>query len=500
MPAWHAVLAVAVLGMSAWPAASAPSPASASSLTRCHVPGARHELLCGQLRRPLDPLRPDGPQVDIHYVVAPAMARSKQPDPVFLLAGGPGQAAISLVPQVLPLMSRLNNRRDIVFVDQRGTGRSAPLKCADADPQRLSDQADPAWQLRRLSACREALQALPHVGGADGLKFFTTTVAMQDLDAVRRSLGAERINLVGASYGTRAALEYQRQFPAAVRRSVLDGVAPPDMVLPASMSMDAQAVLEALLSACAREADCAAAHPRLRSDWTALLASLPRQAVVADPLTGEPERVTLTRELLLTAVRGALYAPALASALPQAIDAAARGRFDGLLGLGSLLFSRKEQAPAMGMHFSVVCAEDVPRLGRGGSLDGAGVDFGDGQARLYQQVCAGWPRGEVPEAFYALPTSATPVLLLSGGLDPATPPRHGDRVAQALGPQARHVVVDNAGHGVMAMGCMPEVLFRFIDAVDPASALGVNAACAKGIPRPPAFRPVSMPLRKDTPR
>ena len=465
------------------------APASAP-LQTCHVPGGRHDVLCGQLRRPLDPARPDGPQVDIHYVVAPAMARSKKLDPVFLLAGGPGQSAISLVPQVLPTMSRLNNRRDIVFVDQRGTGRSAPLQCAEAESPRLADQSDTEKQFRQIEACREKLQALPYVNGADGLRFFTTTVAMQDLDAVRRQLGAERINLVGGSYGTRAALEYQRQFPGAVRRSVIDGVAPPDMVLPASMSLDAQAVLEAMLTACAREAACAGAHPHLRADWEALLASLPRPVDMPNPLSGEPEHFTLTRDTLLNAVRGALYSPTLVSALPVAIGEAARGRVQGLVGLGSLLFARKNQSPAMGMHFSVVCAEDVPRLAAGGS---AGVDFGDSQAKLYQRVCARWPRGEVPAAFYAVPASATPVLLLSGGLDPVTPPRHAERMARALGPRAVQVVVDNAGHGVMSLGCMPDVLFRFIDADDDAAALHVDAACAKAIPRPPAFQPLVLP-------
>jgi pimeloyl-ACP methyl ester carboxylesterase len=160
-----------------------------------------------------------------------------------------------------------------------------------------------------------------------------------------------------------------------------------------------------------------------------------------------------------------------------------------LLTLGSGLSSRKNMAPAMGMHFSVVCAEDVPRLAQ--STDAPGADFGSEAARLYQRVCADWPRGELPPAFYTLPKSPAPVLLLSGGIDPATPPRHGARVAQALGPLARHVVMPQAGHGVMSLGCMPEVMQRFIDATDDAAALAVDARCAQSIPRPPVFRPVA---------
>ena len=142
----------------------------------------------------------------------------------------------------------------------------------------------------------------------------------------------------------------------------------------------------------------------------------------------------------------------------------------------------------MGMHLSVVCAEDVPRLGASG--DPPGADFGGEFARFYQRLCSGWPRGAVPAEFYSLGASASPVLLLSGGIDPATPPRHGERVARALGPMARHVVVANAGHGVLGIGCLRDVVYRFIDAVDDRDALTVDAGCAAGVPRPPAFRPV----------
>ena len=257
---------------------------------------------------------------------------------------------------------------------------------------------------------------------------------MQDLDAVRKALGAERINLVGASYGTRAALEYARQFPQAVRRSVIDGVAPPDMVLPASFSTDGQAAFDKLLADCEHELACAKAFPTLRADWSALLASLPRVVSATHPLTGLPERFTLTREMVLAAVRGSLYAPAFAAALPAAISAAAQGRFEALVGMGSLMSSRKGAQLAVGMHFSVVCAEDLPLLEK--ASDKPGADFGVDQAALYRRACADWPRGTVPAAYYGVGASAAPVLLLSGGLDPATPPRHGERVAKLLGTNA----------------------------------------------------------------
>jgi pimeloyl-ACP methyl ester carboxylesterase len=476
------VVLALMVGAVASPAVAADAGAP---LTECHVPGIRNSVLCGVLKRPLDPARPDGVKIDLHYVVAPALARRKLPDPVFMLAGGPGQSAISLAPSVLALFSRVNNRRDIVFVDQRGTGQSAPLVCEDTRRDPLAEQADPERQVADLLACRVRLQALPY----GDLRFFTTVLASQDMDAVRRQLGAERINLIGGSYGTRAALDYLRQFPNAVRRSVIDGVAPPDMVLPASFSTDGQSALDAVFTACEGEAACQQAWPNLRAEWTALLASLPLPTTVAHPRTGAPERVRMSREMVLASVRGPLYSPAMAAALPAAIHAAAQGRFDALLGLGASLGSGRNPLVAMGMHFSVVCSEDVPLLGK--TMDLPGADFGRTGARLYEQVCANWPRGLVPTAFYSVPTSRVPTLVLSGGLDPATPPRHGDRVARALGPAAQHVVVPHAGHGVMGIGCVRDVIYRFIDAAEEGGATHVDAACVKAIPRPVAFRPLS---------
>jgi pimeloyl-ACP methyl ester carboxylesterase len=463
--------------------------ADAAGLSDCRVPGIRNGVQCGVVTRPLDPARPTGPMIDVHYVVVPALARRKLPDPVFLLAGGPGQSAIGIAAQTLPLFSRLNNRRDVVFVDQRGTGQSAPLQCADAKRESLAEQSDPDRQFKLVMQCKADLLKLPYVKAEADLGFFTTTLAVQDLDAVRARLGALRIDLVGVSYGTRAALEYMRQFPGTARRSVLDAVAPPDMVLPASFSTDGQAALDALLTACEHDLGCHSHYPDLRADWARLLAGLPKTASALQPLEGTPETFRLTRDMVLGAVRGALYVPAMASALPEAITEAADGRIEALIGVGSLLSSRRGIQLAMGMHFSVVCAEDAPRLDQ--ATDTPGIDFGSAFAALYRRVCAQWPRGQVPAGFYDVPRTTTPTLLFSGGVDPATPPRHGARIAAALGPVAQHVVVPNGGHGALGVGCAPDLLYRFIDAADDHAATTLDTACMKAIPRPAAFIPVS---------
>lgn len=475
-------------------ALAAPAARADAPPTPCRVEGLKNEVLCGQVTRALDPSQPGGRTIAVHYVVVPATARRKAPDPVFFLAGGPGQSAIALAGSVVPLLSRLGNQRDLVLVDQRGTGRSAPLACDDeADERRpLAERVDAQRMIERLRSCRARLAALPH----GDLRQYTTSIAMADLDAVRAALGAEQINLVGGSYGTRAGLEYLRQFPQRVRRAVLDGIAPPDMALPASMSSDAQRVLDAQLEACVADAQCNARHPRLRERWRDWLASLPREFELGDPQSGDVQRVTLTRDAVLSAVRGPLYAPALSAALPEAIAAALDGRVTPLAGLGSLGLAGRRLRLAEIEHFAVVCAEDMPRLAQSGERPGAEV--GDSFIQPYRALCADWPRTEVPAAFYTLPASPAPVLLFSGGLDPVTPPRHGERVAKALGPKARHVVVDNAGHGVMSLGCARDLIHRFIASDDEAQALAVDASCLAGIPRPPVFRPADPALAPTT--
>lgn len=514
--------AAALAALTALMALTAPTPAAAAPATSagepallqpCRLRGVEHEARCGAVVRPLDPARPDGATIEVRFAVLPALARRKHPDPVFFLAGGPGQSAIEIAGAVERLMARLVNRRDIVLVDQRGTGRSAPLACEVPAPTTpLAELADPERQRAALQRCRERLQVLPH----GDLRQYTTTIAMADIDAVRQALGAARINLVGASYGTRAALEYLRQFPHAVRRVVLDGVAPPDMALPAAFAPDAQAAFDALAAACAAEPACAAQYPDLQPRWREVLAALPREVALAHPVTGIEERIVLTREAAASMLRLPLYAPVLASALPLAVSEAAEGRFAALAGLAAAMGGRRGALDlAEGMHFSVVCAEDMPLVeaaarsaarsaaqpvGRSVASSAgapaadesaaAAPDFGDALARLYRDTCAHWPRGDVPADFYRVAPAPAAALVLSGGLDPVTPPRHGARVAAALGERARHVLVPNAGHGVLAIGCARDVLRRFVDATTEAEALAVDASCVERIPRPPAFQPV----------
>ena len=511
LPAWW-VAACAAACLSGPPLALASPTSAPAALQACRLPGVAPAALCGHLRRPLDPGQPQGTQIDVHYAVLPALAHRKAADPVFFFAGGPGQSAIDLAGAFQARFARLQQRRDLVLVDQRGTGRSAPLRCDDDRAQArrrpLAEQADSAARLARLQACRVALQALPH----GDLRFYTTDIAVTDVDAVRQALGAVQINVIGVSYGTRVVLALLRLHPASVRRAVLDGVVPPDMRLPEAAAHDQQAVLDALFQACAADAACRRRHPAPAAQLQRLLDRLPVTVNLPQPVSGQPELVSLDRDTVLGLLRAPLYQPALAVALPAVLAEAAAGRWAPLLALANPLGGSAAASIASGQHHAVVCNEDLrpqvpgavpaaapaavpassPDAGHVGpaaqTAHSASTVFGDSLARQYRQACAGWPRAAVDPAFYRVPPATAPTWLLSGGLDPVTPPHHAERVAQALGPLARHTVVANAGHGVTALGCLADAVARFI-IDDDIARLPAGADCAQTVPRPPVWQP-----------
>ena len=499
-PAWLAA-ACAAAGLAGPPVAAAPPASMPAVLQACRLPGVAQPALCGQLRRPLDPGQPQGSQIELHFAVLPALARHKAADPVFFFAGGPGQSAIDLAGAFSGRFARLQQRRDLVLVDQRGTGRSAPLRCDDDRAQArrrpLAEQADATARLARLQACRLALQALPH----GDLRFYTTDIAVADVDAVRQALGAAQINAIGVSYGSRVVLALMRLQPASVRRAVLDGVVPPDMRLPEAAARDQQAVLDAVFQACAADPACQRRHPAPAAQLQRLLDRLPIRLSLPQPVSGRPEPLTLDRDTLLGLLRAPLYQPALAAALPAVLAEADAGRWAPLLALANPLGGAAASNIATGQHHAVVCNEDLalqapgagPAAAASGATPAAGpaaapTVFGDSLARQYRQACAGWPRASVDPAFYRLPPAIAPIWLLSGGLDPVTPPHHAARVARALGPLAHHTVVANAGHGVTALGCLADAVTRFI-IDDGVAKLPGAADCALAVPRPGIWQP-----------
>ena len=471
------------------------------ALTTCRLKGIETAMRCGTLTVAEDRDAATGSggsggrTIAIGFAVMPALARKAESAAVFVFAGGPGQAATDIAGRVLPLFARLNRDRDIVFVDQRGTGRSHKLDCrAETGSQTgatgMADAFDDSTVAARVAQCAARLSI-----DAD-LTRYTTRIAMKDIDDVRARLGYPRIDVWGASYGTRAALEYLRQFPTRVRTMTLDGVAPSSQKLPLSFGVDTDAAVVDLVAACAQDTVCHAHYPKLGTDIDKLFARLGRAPIetdVTDPVTGVRQHVVVTLSGMASLLRTPLYTSLTASLLPAALDHAAHGDFDALAALTFTVAGGVEDGIALGMHLSVVCAEDVASItdaelaamrveATHSVVDGKPNPFASLFVDQYRRMCAHWPVARRPDPVEVV-HSDVPMLLLSGGIDPATPPRYADTVARTL-THARNVVAPQIGHGVSLQGCAPDLIERFVRSADP---LSVDGGCLRNIPRPAFF-------------
>lgn len=465
-------------GSDAGPGASA----ARLALAPCRVAGLDEEVQCGTYEVFEDRDAHTGRRIGLHVVVLPATGAPRAPDPVFVLQGGPGQAASHLTEFYGgPSFAATRRHRDIVLVDQRGTGASNGLDCdpggSDADPQGYLGEMFPVEGVR---ACRRALEQR-----AD-LRLYTTPIAMADLDDVRAALGYERINLYGTSYGTRAAMVYARAHPDRVRSLVLKGVVGPGMVLPVTFAEDVQRALELLLGDCAEDVACHAAYPHLRADLDTVLARLdrgPLTAVLRDSAAQRTDTLRLSRGVVTAVIRGVLQSTSTAAQLPLMIHEAAAGDAAPLARM-ALLFGRAAASEvSRGMFFSVSCTEDAPLIDRHEAAERArGTALGTYWVDRFLAACAEWPKGTLPADYRRFEPSPVPVLFVSGYLDDATPPHH---LAEALRlfPNGRSIVVRNGSHSFAGMrGCVDLLIAAFYEA---GSAAGLDDSCTARIPRPP---------------
>jgi pimeloyl-ACP methyl ester carboxylesterase len=468
------VLAVAAAAFVLFGCAPSPEPFATLSLSRCRLPGLEAAVLCGTHDVWEDREARSGRRITLHVAIIPARLRAKDPDPIVVLAGGPGQGAIALGSQVMPLFNRLNDTKDIVLLDQRGTGYSHPLDCDD-DTDSLQSLFEDAIPEKAVRDCLAGLDADP--------RQYTTVTAIADLDEVLTRLGYDKVNLWGGSYGTRVGLEFLRRHPQRVRSLVLDGVAPAGMKLPLSFVADGNEALERLYADCAAEKRCAAMYPDLRNAIASLrsrLKRLPARVVIQDPRTGERQPIVVNENVLLSGIFRPLYVAELASLLPFGVMAAADGDFNPLLAQNLEFADDVSENLSLGMHLSVICAEDVPRIEAGELEQASRSFFGRSLIDDFVRACRVWPKGKVPADYYEPVRADAPVLILSGGIDPATPPRHGAMVARTL-PNARHFVAPYLGHGVSMHGCAPRLVETFIR---DGSAKALDGKCLERIPRP----------------
>jgi pimeloyl-ACP methyl ester carboxylesterase len=419
-----------------------------------------------------------GRAIDLKIVVLPALGNEPHPDPLFFLAGGPGQGAAEMARPLRDLFRRVQADRDIVLVDQRGTGKSNPLDCRSDEDSLAGVNEALETSMARLRKCMEGLHA--------DLRLYTTTIAMDDLDDVRQYLGYDRINIYGGSYGTRAALVYLRRHEPTVRSVIIDGVAPPDMRLPLFFARDAQRALDKLLADCEADEVCRGKHPRLTDRLRTLVKELdaaPAKVRLTHPRTGVAEDATVDGEFVVNVLFGALYAPLTSTLLPELISRAERRDFQSLLALAMANEGAADNM-AIGMQMSVVCAEDFPRITRDQmARESADTVFTTHLMEARMKACEFWPKGDVDASFYEPVKSAVPTLVLSGDLDPVTPPQWGESVLPHLS-NARHIVVPATGHGAIMTGCGMRIATQFINE---ASTANLDTNCLHGLRRPPFF-------------
>ena len=441
-------------------------------LPLCEAGEGPRGAYCGTLTVFEDRAGESGRTIDLKIVVARALRRDPDPDPLFVLVGGPSGGAATMAESLMPMFRPYQRDRDIVYVDQRGTGASNPLDCEPPEPTLAAMVEYPVERLRR---CLENLDADP--------RFYTTAPAMDDVDDVRRYLGYELINLWGSSYGTRAALVYLARHETAVRSLVLDSAAPVGTPFLLHTPRDSQRALDRLIADCASQPGCARRFPDLDATVSAVLdVAAQRPAIrMIHPRTGAPIEATISRSLVASTIFYLLYSPTTASLLPQLLGDAERGDFQGLLGM-RLLDGPPAPGTGEGAFLSVYCSEDAPRFTRQDAVREAnGTFLGTAALDTLFKPCAFWPTGMIEPGFYEAPRSEKPVLVLPGDLDPVLPPVRGENVARSL-PQARHLVIPGAGHVTSFAGCVPKLIQEFLAAAD---ARALDASCLERMDRPP---------------
>jgi pimeloyl-ACP methyl ester carboxylesterase len=452
------------------------NPGRKLDLQPCGVAGVTKDALCGQYEVYEDRAKKAGRKINLYVMVLPALVDKPAPDPVFYLQGGPGGAATSVASAWI--MTQLHRTRDVVLVDQRGTGKSNPLQCNfRGDPNDMRAYFAEYLTLESVRACRTELEK-----NAD-LRLYTTTIAMADLDDVRAALGYDKINVDGGSYGSTAALSYLNFYPQHVRTVTISGVAPPSNTLLLAFAKGTEHALNRLFDDCAADEKCRAAFPDLRKDWDNVVANVTKAPVTFDtlnPLTHQKQQITMTREGFGELVRLILYVPNVMSIMPLMIHQMSQGDYSQFGYYAFQVQRGVDLGLARGMQLSVFCAENVPFI-KESEIEPAtaGTFYGGNRARIYFKACEQWPHGDMPAKFREPIKSDLPLLMLSGDLDPVTPPDAATPLLRWL-PNGRQIIMHNATHNTYE--CQEKLARDFIEV---GTAKGLDASCVEGIKRLP---------------
>ncbi len=456
------------------------------NLTSCELPhflsGATTAAWCTEFDVAENPAHTQGRHIGLHLALIRSEAAKPAADMVVMLAGGPGEAATKDFADTAAYAGVLKHH-DVLLLDQRGTGSSHPLSCQKTEEAvrahaAESDLPGPDEIARRVARCLAEVQT-----GADP-RYYTTTIAVDDLEKVRQALGAPSFDLIGVSYGTRMAQQYLMRHREAVRSAVLDSPAPNQLLLGAGFAASLESALKSDFADCLAAPACRKAFGDPMQTLYKLrdgLRANPHEVTFRDPRTFEPVSRMVTPGSLVGVVRIFAYEPETAALLPLSIDVAEHGDFAPLLGQQRLLDADLAGDISGGMGMSVICSEDAEQL-REQSQD-AGTLLGNLLVEQIKAQCGIWPHGAMPADFHAPLRSDRPILILSGARDPVTPPAYGEEIMQGLS-NARHLVLKGQGHAVLGRGCMPKLIEQFIDNPQPKT---LDASCLERLGPTPAF-------------
>jgi pimeloyl-ACP methyl ester carboxylesterase len=448
-------------------------------LETCNNPQLTKAARCGKYEVFEDRVAARGRKIALNILVMPATGPKPAADPVFFLAGGPGQGAAAVGSEAGDYLPEIRREHEIVFIDQRGTGASNPLYCRFlGNPDDMLGYFGDPHPPAIVRSCRAELEKV-----AD-LTLYTTPVAMDDLEEIRAAMGYDKINLYGGSYGTNAALVYLRLYPGRVRSVVLKGVAPPDFKLPLSFNKGVQHAVDRLIEDCAHDAECGKAFPKFKQEFTEVLARLekaPANFAVINPVTGVKQQIELSRAAFADSLRLMLYVPDMISLLPLIIHSAYDNDYIPFATYAFLLTRQIEPQLARGMQLSVLCAEHIPFITDADiKRETAGTYYGDDRVKGYRRTCAEWPSAKTPATFLDPVKSDVPVLMVSGDVDPVTPPSYGAAAARSL-PNSKQIVIHDGTH-LTSSECIDHLVAEFISK---GSAAGLDTSCANAIKRPP---------------
>jgi pimeloyl-ACP methyl ester carboxylesterase len=434
---------------------------------------------CASLEVPENYDQPGGRQLTLFVARIPALTANPAPDPLVLINGGPGGSAVDLYLQTAGAFEPIRRDRDILLLDQRGTGRSlSGLDCELPEDFELVTST-PEEIRTTVNSCIAEFDYDP--------QFFTTSVAVRDLETLRTALDIEHWNIYGVSYGTRVAQHYLRRYGDHVRTMILDGVVPAELALGPGIASDAQSALNAIFARCNQAPGCGERFANLAEHFAELRARFSGESVevvLNDPVTGEPKSVVLDESHLQGVVRLMSYNDATVALLPLVIESAYMGNYLPLAAQAELQIQAVEDSIGFAMHNSVVCTEDAPRFPSENDADAALLYLGTTVVDGLRAICESWPAGFIDEDFAAPVVSSRPVLLMSGEHDPVTPPDYAERVIEAGLRNARHLIGRGQGHGQASVGCVPRLMREFVEDSDPQA---LDGACLVDEPPMPFF-------------